>query len=223
MKHALIGLTFPLLMVGCSVFQAPNQLQSNIEEAEPATGVRQVASPTSNFQNLAVKQQALAATSTRSGKNINHYVRSIMQNLVTNLQYVNQKTPIAVASFIYLDADYNETSLLGNQIAESLMHELHQFGMAVIDFKTTDYMRVTEQGDFVFSRDYLELNQDMPFQYVMAGTLVNHQDGVLVNARVVGINSKAIVGTAQGFIPQKVIDELNSKDELDGVSLKRGM
>lgn len=223
MRHTLLGLALPLFMLGCSAFQGNNRLTSNLELGEMSEGVREIASPTSNFQNMAVKKQALQVNSTRSGKNINHYIKSIMQDLVTNLQYVNQKTPIAVASFVYLDADFNTTTLLGNQIAEGFVHELHQFGVPVVDFKTTDYMRVTEQGDFVFSRDYLELSQDMPFQYVMAGTLVNHQDGVLVNARIVGINSKAVVGTAQGFIPQKVIDELNSKDELDGVMLKRGM
>jgi TolB-like protein len=222
MKRVLMGSTLPLLMVGCSVFQGENQQTSNIEGAEITEGVREVASSNSSFQNMAVKKQALQVNTSRTGKTINHYIKSIMQDLVTNLQYVNQKTPVAVATFVYLDADFNNATLLGNQIAEGFVHELHQFGMTVIDFKTTDYMRVTEQGDFVFSRDYLELSNEMQFQYVLAGTLVNHQDGVLVNARIVGVNSKAVVGTAQGFIPQKVIDELNSKDELDGVILKRG-
>ncbi len=63
--------------------------------------------------------------------------------MVENLQYVSEQTPLAVSSFIFLDEDYNDGSLLGNQIAESFMHELHSFGVPVIDFKTTDYMRVT--------------------------------------------------------------------------------
>ncbi|MFC3031867.1 FlgO family outer membrane protein [Pseudoalteromonas fenneropenaei] len=223
MKHVMTTIALALVVSGCTALQGNNQLTSGAQSPGFVDGVRDVAAPNNNFQSLAVKQQAQQVNSVYSGKNINHYIRAVMQDLVTNLQYVNQKTPIAVASFVYLDADFNSTTLLGNQIAEGFVHELHQFGIPVIDFKTTDFMRITPQGDFVFSRDYLELSQDMPFQYVMAGTLVNHTDGVLVNARVVGINSKAVVGTAQGFIPQKVIDELNSKDELDGVTLKRGM
>ena len=144
-----------------------------------------------------------------------------MQDMVENLQYVNDKTPLAVSSFIYLDADYNAGSLLGNQIAESFMHELHTFGVPVIDFKTTDYMRVTPTGDYVFSRDYLELSQQQNFNYVLAGTLVNHQGGVLVNARIVGITSKAVVGSAQGFIPQSVVDALDSTNRSDGIMLKQ--
>ena len=82
-------------------------------------------------------------------------------------------------------------------------------------------MRVTPSGDFVFSRDYLELNQDQNFNYVLAGTLVSHQGGVLVNARIIGLASKAVVGTAQGFIPQSVVDALNSSYRTDGIMLKQ--
>lgn len=144
-----------------------------------------------------------------------------MQDMAENLQYVNTKTPLAVSSFIYLDDEYNDGTLLGNQLAESFMHELHSFGVPVIDFKTTDYMRVTPSGDFVFSRDYLELSQDQNFNYVLAGTMVNHQGGVLVNARIVGLTSKAVVGSAQGFIPQSVVDALDSSYRTDGVMLKQ--
>jgi len=55
-------------------------------------------------------------------RNINHYVRGIMQDIVDNLEYVNDKTPLAVSSFVFLDDDYSDGSLLGNQIAESFMH-----------------------------------------------------------------------------------------------------
>ncbi len=156
-----------------------------------------------------------------TGKNIKHYVRGIMHDMVENLQYVNDKTPLAVSSFIYLDDDYNDSTLLGNQISESFMHELHTFGVPVIDFKTTDYMRVTPSGDYVFSRDYLELTKEQNFNYVLAGTLVNHHGGVLVNARIIGLTSKAVVGSAQGFIPQSVVDSLDSSYSTDGVMLKK--
>lgn len=173
------------------------------------------------FQSRNAMPNLVSQRANVSRKNINHYVRGIMQDLVENLQYVNAKTPLAVSSFVYLDDEYDQGTLLGNQLSESFMHELHKFGVSVIDFKTTDYMRVTPQGDFVFSRDYLELNETHSFQYVLAGTLVNHQGGVLVNARIVGINSKAVVGSAQGFIPQQVVDALGNSYRTDGILLKK--
>ncbi len=155
-------------------------------------------------------------------KNINHFVRGIMHSLVDNVHYINDKTPIGVASFIYLDGAYNESGLLGNQIAESFMHEVHQFGIPVIDYKTTDYIRVTESGDFIFSRDFLELKDELPIKYVLAGTLVKHQAGILVNARIIGLTSKAIVASAQGFIPNAVAEALMPSKEHDGILLLQG-
>jgi TolB-like protein len=155
-------------------------------------------------------------------KNINHFVRGIMHNLVDNIHYINDKTPIGVASFVFLDGSYKDTNLLGNQIAESFMHEVHQFGIPVIDYKTTDYIRVTQAGDFVFSRDFLELKDELPIKYVLAGTLVKHQAGFIVNARIIGLTSKAIVASAQGFIPNAVADAIMPSVSNDGIMLLQG-
>jgi|TARA_Y100000782_G_scaffold114259_1_gene149781 TolB-like protein len=223
MKRLFLSLCLPLGF-GCSSMLTADNEKTYSDEPQLVSAQREVAAPqtsTSVFQSNQVVMNDSTFTAAPTRKNINHYVRGIMQDMVENLQYVNDKTPLAVSSFIYLDADYNAGSLLGNQIAESFMHELHTFGVPVIDFKTTDYMRVTPTGDYVFSRDYLELSQQQNFNYVLAGTLVNHQGGVLVNARIVGITSKAVVGSAQGFIPQSVVDALDSTNRSDGIMLKQ--
>ena len=162
-----------------------------------------------NNASMAIPPQN-AATQTQDlpKHNINYYVRGLMQDLVANLQYVNSTTPVAVVSFVMLDSDYSQANLLGNQIAESLMHEIHKFGIPVIDFKTTDYIRVTETGDFAFTRDYEEVNPSMPARYIVGGTMVKHQGGYLINARIVGIESKAVVASAQSFIPSSVTNAL---------------
>ncbi|TMP09377.1 hypothetical protein CWC11_04130 [Pseudoalteromonas sp. S3178] len=227
MRNLLITLCLPLGF-GCtqmldSLSPEPKPVEQD-NSAQLVSNQRTVNAPETNtalFQSNLNQQSNYTKSAPAKRKNINHYVRGIMQDMVENLQYVNDKTPLAVSSFVFLDDDYSDGSLLGNQIAESFMHELHSFGVPVIDFKTTDYMRVTPDGDFVFSRDYLELNQDQNFNYVLAGTLVSHQGGVLVNARVVGIQSKAVVGSAQGFIPQSVVDALNSSYRTDGIMLKQ--
>lgn len=151
--------------------------------------------------------------------NINHYVRGMMQDLVSNLQYVNAETPMAVTSFVFLDSNFEQADILGNQIAESFIHEIHRFGIPVIDFKTTDYVRVTASGDFVLSRDFLELPSKLPVEYVLLGTMTKHQGGVLVNARIVGISSKAVVGSAQGFLPASITQSINNSGQKDGIKL----
>jgi TolB-like protein len=139
---------------------------------------------------------------------IQHYVRGLMQEMLVSMQDVAEQTPVAVASFVYLDSDFNQGNLLGNQIAESVMHELHNFGVKVLDYKVTDYIRVTQQGDFVHSRNYEELGGNLPAQYAVGGTLSRHRDGILVNARMVAFDSKAVVASAQSLIPNAVVNAL---------------
>lgn len=154
---------------------------------------------------------------------INFYMRGLMQDLVSNLQYVNSTTPIAVTSFAFLDSDLQHTSLLGNQIAESLIHEIHKVGIPVLDFKVTDSLRITQEGDFISSRDFNDLTADIPIRYIVTGNLVKHQGGYLVNARVVGISSKAVVASAQSFIPAHVAKALLSSEPVSASEKETGL
>ncbi|MDN4503230.1 FlgO family outer membrane protein [Alteromonadaceae bacterium BrNp21-10] len=147
--------------------------------------------------------------------NINTHMRGLMQDLISNLQYINETTPVAVTSFVLLDSDFQTGNLLGNQMTESLMHELHKFGIPVVDYKSTGYIRVTEQGDFALTKDYTDLTEELPIKYLLTGTMVKHRNGYLINARFVGVKSKAIVGTAQRFIPSDIADSLISSIEDD--------
>lgn len=157
--------------------------------------------------------------SQKSVQNINHYVRALTQDMMSNIKPHTSQKPMAVSSFVFLDTDYQKGSLLGNQIAESFIHELHEFGVPVVDFKTTNYLRVTPTGDFTFSRDFLELKHNHPMQYVLAGTLTKHQGGVLVNARIIGIKSKLVIATAQGLIPSSVVNALQQSTNSNQMEL----
>jgi hypothetical protein len=107
-----------------------------------------------------------------------------------------------------LDSNYNDSNLLGIQIAESLIHEVHKFGIPVIDFKTTGFIRITEQGDFAFSKDYQDFSGEMPARYIVGGTMLKHINGYLVNARIVGVHSQAVVASAQSLKPNSVSDPI---------------
>jgi TolB-like protein len=135
---------------------------------------------------------------------ISHYVEVLMQELVNNLRHFDSATPVAIVSFVMLDSNYNKSNLLGIQIAESLIHEVHKFGIPVIDFKTTEYVRVTPQGDFVFSKMNEDLSPELAAHYVIGGTMSKHKDGYLINARIVNLQSKVVKATAQITVPHDV-------------------
>ena len=161
-------------------------------------------------------------------KHVGDYVRNMAQDLVANMEYVTERTPVAVTHFSLIDSDLKSTNLLGQQMAESFAHEFHKFRMPVVEFKGTQFITVTETGDYVLSRDFLDLKNSTPIQYVLTGTMTKHQGGYLVNARMLGMQSNVIVASAQSFIPYYIADALlpsgSSKQNeiIDGVRIIRG-
>lgn len=149
------------------------------------------------------------------------YAQSLMHDLVAGLEIIaGTNFTMGVASFVYLDSELQHTDVFGNQLAESLMHEATQFGIAVTDFKMTDSIRITPEGDYVFSRDFLELTQHYPLSVILSGTLARHQGGLLVNARIINVMDKKVLGSAQTFIPDAVVSAVKSQPKAPLLPLK---
>jgi TolB-like protein len=151
---------------------------------------------------------------------INDVVKGLAYQMLASSSFVNAKTPVAVASFVDLK-NLESTNWLGNQLAESFVHELQRHGLVVIDYNTTGHIRVTKTGDFVFSRDWKELPERQIIDYVVTGTMMEQENGVMINARMIGMQSRVVVATAQSFIPSWVIGEQINQDE--NVRIKDGL
>lgn len=228
MKRTLLGLLISATLCGCSMFSADSLLNTDtnsndntqVVESDTSTPLqsslifqqqlKQSLQHQTPYKTDAELNEAQQKQSHRQSKtyDINYYARGLMQDLVANLQYVNATTPVAVVSFVMLDSDYNEANLLGIQIAESLIHEVHKFGIPVIDFKSTGFIRITENGDFAFSKNYEDFGGVMPARYIVGGTMLKNAEGYLINARIVGVKSQAVVASAQSFIPNHVSDPI---------------
>lgn len=210
MYRSFISILTILLLSACSLL--------NDVEQEPLISTNEERLPSYvSFQN----EYRNKAGSSASGmsKNVNtaeldlhFYVRGMMQQLVGNMQYVSVKTAMAVTSFVFLDGSYENSDIVGKQLAESFVHEIHKHGIPVVDFKATDYIRITQNGDFLLSKDFLDLDGDLPVKYVLTGTLVKQPTGYLVNTRVIGLKSKAVVATAQGRLPVEIVNSLISNE-----------
>ncbi|MDF2178046.1 FlgO family outer membrane protein [Aliiglaciecola sp. CAU 1673] len=242
--NPILSLTAVAMLAGCADSFSFMQQEPDMNEAEPGHVVNIVAyeGPQAVQPGTGMSVDAFGAVK-QSGnqpafmdkgvlyqghpltKHVGSYVQNMTQDLISNMEYVSDQTPIGVTHFALLDSDLQQTNLLGYQLAESFMHELHKFRIPVLDYKSTEYVRVTEDGDFVLSRDFLELKERVPMDYVLTGTLTRHQGGYLVNARVLGMRTKAVVATAQTLIPFYVVDALlpsEAKDKVDGVKLTKG-
>jgi TolB-like protein len=218
-------------LAGCANLDEPTEDKSGLNNTSTESNQLLTSSAVDQGYNRANKfktdyngkfssQGNVSSSNSRDYNKINLIAQGMMQDMITNLQYVNSTTPIGVTSFVFLDQLNDATSIVGNQLSESFVHEIHKLGIPVIEYKMTDYIRVTPNGDFALSRDYLELDGDLPIEYILTGTLVEHNDGFLVNTRIIGLLSKAVVGTAQGFIPKSYIKSLRSRTNLDGIPIR---
>jgi TolB-like protein len=151
---------------------------------------------------------------------INDVVKGLAYQMLESSSFVSPTTPIAVASFVDLK-DLESTNWLGNQLSENFIHELQRHGMVVVDFKTTGHIRVTKDGDYAFTRDWKELPERQIIDYVVTGTMMEQENGVMINARMIGMQSRVVVATAQSFIPSWVIGEQINQDE--NVRMKDGL
>jgi TolB-like protein len=139
-------------------------------------------------------------------QDLNSYVKQMAMQLIGSSRYVSPKTPVAVTSFVDIGT-LESTDIYGNQISELVMVELQQMGWTLIDFKLTGDIDVTPQGDFALSRDFLRLQHRHPIEYILTGTLVRGSNGIQVTARIVGVESRAIVATAATFLPMSLFVE----------------
>lgn len=150
---------------------------------------------------------------------LDFFVEGLTEQLVTSNHYLSAKTPVAVTSFVDLQ-DMSETNWLGNTVTEGFIYQMQQRGYTVVDYKATGAIKVTPDGDFAISRNWQELASQQPVDYVLTGTMLRQGGGVMVNARIIGMRSRVVIATAQGFLPSDRIGR--DLDTLNKMRLQNG-
>lgn len=120
---------------------------------------------------------------------------------------------LGVTHFVRTDGQYGEANTVSQAFADHLMYQLAAQQVHVVDFKTTNYIRVTPDGDFALTRDYLELDEISPITHLLVGTYMVHELGWVLNARVVNIHSNQVVSVGQAFVPKTVIETIKQPRE----------
>jgi len=212
--YAIAGLTTALALTGCSITQN-NEHNENANTRSDYTVVTQSSQLTPVYANQSVQQQSVYDTARqftpiRHHKTLVNYVEQMALDLVDTLESEaqdNNSINIAVTTIVDLDASLNKSNQLGNQIAESFIHQLQKFGYGVVDFKAMNSIDVSNRGDFVLSRDIEKLSESSMANYVLAGTLIYRPNGVAVNTRVINVHSKHVVATSRKLIPLYVLNK----------------
>ena len=185
---------------GCESVLSPLNLSA--EDTQPHHNVYQAGMP----DNQVSRQDPLRT-----------YLHELVVKLTDNMRDLTTENTLAVTSFVYLNSDLQSADLLGQHMAEHLGSLFHEFGANVIDVKTLDFVRVTEFGDFSFSRDFTELRHDLPIDYVLGGTLVNTGNGMVIHSKVIDIKTKQVTASASIQVPSHLVEELQVGAWVDGI------
>lgn len=162
----------------------------------------------------------LACTSQQAPQthDIRGYASALSTQLMSSGAYVRGGQRVMVTTPAWLESDLSRSSLLALQLQENLMAELHKAHLHVVEFKLTDGVRVTPTGDFPLSRNYRELRETHPADYVLTATAVERADGVMINARLVEFGSQVVAATAEVTIPRAIVEQLRSQQGVELVS-----
>ncbi|MBQ4831893.1 flagellar biosynthesis protein FlgO [Pseudoalteromonas sp. MMG010] len=194
---------------GCSML-------TNVDEQTDKTHVQQTVNINTMQQAMLQnnEQQASPYVDTtqfvpvKHHKTLVNYVEQMALDLTDTMQSEDDRT-IAVTTFVKFDKTLNNSTQLGNQIAETFIHQLQKFGYGIVDFKTAENITVNSQGDFAFSREINKLASRKIAEQVLSGTLINRPNGVEVNARIIDITSKRVLASSQKILPNFVLSNAN--------------
>lgn len=153
---------------------------------------------------------------------LDHYARNLVHELMALHHRIDEQAMVAVTDLSFIESDLQQGSVFSNHLSEAIIYDLHVFGVPVLDFKVTDFIRITEGGDFVLSRDFSELSAELPIKYVVTGTMTTHQSGVMLNARLVEIETKRVISAARTFVPAHIYNAIIRQRYDATLKLKQG-
>ena len=131
----------------------------------------------------------------------------IADQLERNLDKKYISSPVMVTSFLNLD-NLKETSGLGRLLAESLIHELHVRRWKVIDSRLVKDIVINTHGEFALSRDIKNIKASYNVTGIVTGTYTVTESSVIVNAKVMDIDTGVITSSAQASIPLNGMESL---------------
>ncbi|MFA3789757.1 FlgO family outer membrane protein [Aliiglaciecola sp. SL4] len=138
------------------------------------------------------------------------YHTSILANELFAGVTKNRDYRYAVVSFVpvtnlQFDKTYQHPlMLLGHQLAEGMVTEASRRGFITQDYKITNDILVTKEAEYALSRDVSRLAPLQNVDFYIAGTITEQQEGAIVNARIIHVESKDVVASATKFFPAEL-------------------
>ncbi|WP_417223611.1 FlgO family outer membrane protein [Amphritea sp.] len=115
----------------------------------------------------------------------------LMENRVKRL-------PIAILPFVQLGSKTSGTPT-GERLSENFIFQLQQHGYNLVDFRAVSLN--TTAKDPLSTANLSSIRNRFRIHFVLTGTYSQHQDGIIINARVLDTTTRQILASAQTNIP----------------------
>lgn len=117
-----------------------------------------------------------------------------------NVDRKSLENTFLVTSFTNLNK-ISETTAFGRLIAENVIHELQVRKWKVFEVRLARDVTVNENGEFSLSRDIKKIKESYKVGGIVTGTYSVAGSHVIVNARVIDIDSGLVASSAQIYMP----------------------
>lgn len=206
MKNVVLFATTLALLGGCEMTKQTASEPTETQQSDMEILYAMMEEQERSEDSYAVVSQDIGFISYRHRKEIANYANQIALELSDTV--LGQKPEsIAVASFVNLNESLRDTNQLGNQLAESLMHQMQKLGYQALDFKALGKIEVTSSGDLTFSRNASRLKNTQSPSHLLTGTMVYRPRGVEVNARLLEFNTNLVIASTVVTIPYFILDD----------------
>lgn len=168
-------------LVNCSAMQSSEQAQVSMQNESLIPALGNVEYHTSQLANELFSRL-------RADRDFRYAVVSFVP--VTSLKFASDHS--------------HPLMLLGHQLSEGIITEANRRGFITQDYKITNDILITSDAEYALSRDVSRLAPLQNVDFYIAGTITEQQEGAIVNARIVHIESKDVVASATKFFPAEL-------------------
>ncbi len=148
------------------------------------------------------------------------HVREIADQLLEHYpgQSLNGRFAIPT-SFVNLN-NRDESNELGRYISEALIHEFTMHGLLVYEYRTTNTISSSDEGDFIFKdKAFKHTNKKKNALYII-GSYLKDEAGFFINARLIEPTGR-VLRTAQVVLPMNhLLARMTSVPTLETGSMK---
>lgn len=151
-------------------------------------------------ERYVVNEQLRVPTTQSTVGRFNAQMIFMADQIERNVERKSLENTFLVTSFTNLNK-LSETTGFGRLVAENLMHELQVRKWKVFEVRLTKDVVINENGEFSLSRDIKKIKDSYRVGGIVTGTYSVADSHVIVNARVIDIDTGLVTSSAQIHLP----------------------